>query len=391
MKTSGSNSIFVLTLAVLLLSFMTLVVSSNAAKERLMIFVGTYTDKGSKGIYAYRFEVSTGTATPLGLAVESANPSFLAVHPNQRLLYAVNETSNYEGQKAGSISAYSIDPQSGHLAFLNSVSSRGDSPCHLSVDRTGKLVVAANYGGGSIAAFPLKSDGSLNEASAFVQHKGSSVDKARQEGPHAHSASFSPDNRFALFSDLGLDRILVYRLDISQGTLKLNDPPFGSVKAGSGPRHLAFHPNGHLAYEINEMVPSITVFSYDSRQGVLKEIEQVSAQPDNYTGTNNSGAEVVMHPSGRFLYASNRGADTIAVFAIDPQKGTLSKPAQVSTQGKTPRNFAVDPTGAYLLAANQGSDTIVVFRIDQKTGMLSPTGTVLSVKSPVCVVFADAE
>jgi 6-phosphogluconolactonase len=391
MKTSGSNSILVLTLAVLLLSFMTLMVSSDAAKERLMIFVGTYTDKGSKGIYAYRFEVSTGTATPLGLAVESANPSFLAVHPNQRLLYAVNETSNYEGQNAGSISAYSIDPQSGKLTFLNRVSSRGGSPCHLSVDRTGKLVVAANYGGGSIGAFPLKSDGSLNEASAFVQHQGSSVDKARQKEPHAHSANFSPDNRFALFSDLGLDRILVYRLDISQGTLKPNDPAFGSVKTGSGPRHLAFHPNGRLAYEINEMVPSITVFSYDSQQGVLKEIEQVSAQPDNYTGTNNSGAEVVMHPSGRFLYASNRGADTIAVFAIDPQKGTLSKPAQVSTQGKTPRNFAVDPTGAYLFAANQGSDTIVVFRIDQKTGMLSPTGTVLSVKSPVCVVFADAE
>src|SRR5580765_78163 len=181
MKTSGSNSILVLTLAALLLSLMTLMVSSEAAKERFMIFVGTYTDKGSKGIYAYRFEASTGTAAPLGLAVESANPSFLAVHPNQRLLYAVNETSNYEGQNSGSISAYSIDPQSGHLAFLNSVSSRGDSPCHLSVDRTGKLVVAANYGGGSIAAFPLKSDGSLRDASAFVQHQGSSVDKARQQ------------------------------------------------------------------------------------------------------------------------------------------------------------------------------------------------------------------
>ena len=185
-----------------------------------MIFVGTYTDKGSKGIYAYRFEVSTGTATPLGLAVESTNPSFLAVHPNQRLLYAVNETSNYEGQKAGSISAYSIDPQSGHLAFLNSVSSRGDSPCHLSVDRTGKLV------GGKLrpmCCFPAQDDGSLNEASAFVQHKDRASIRS-SEGPHAHSANFSPDNRFALFSDLGLDRILVYRVDISQGTLKPNDP-----------------------------------------------------------------------------------------------------------------------------------------------------------------------
>jgi 6-phosphogluconolactonase len=386
MKSPSIICLFALTLAATIIS----TARSNVAKDQFFVFIGTYTDKGSKGIYACRFQASTGTATPLGLAAESANPSFVAVHPNQKLLYAVNETSNYEGQNAGSISAYSIDPQSGRLAFLNSVSSRGASPCHLSVDRTGKLVVAANYGGGSIAAFPLKDDGSLSEASAFVQHKGSSIDTARQAGPHAHSATFSPDNRFALFSDLGLDKILVYRLDVSHGTLKPNDPAFGSVKAGSGPRHLAFHPNGHFVYEINEMVPSITVFSYDSQHGVLKEIEQVSAQPDNYAGTNNSGAEVVMHPSGRFLYASNRGADTIAVFTIDPQKGTLSKPVQVSTQGKTPRNFAIDPTGAYLFAANQGSDTIVVFRIDAKTGTLTPTGTVLTVKSPVCVAFADA-
>jgi 6-phosphogluconolactonase len=356
-----------------------------SAKGDFLVYVGTYTRQESKGIYAFRFQPATGKLTPIGLVGETENPSFLTLHPNQRFLYAVNEISNYEGQSAGSVSSFSIDAKTGMLTPINKTSTRGTIPAHLVVDKSGKSLVVANYGSGSVAAFPLNADGSVGAASAFVQHTGSSTGP-RQKGPHAHAVSLSADNRFVFVPDLGLDQVLSYRLDPAKGTLTPNDPPFTKVTQGSGPRHFAFHPNGQFAYTLSEMGSLVTVFAYDRAGGTLKELQTISTLPKDFSGTNNS-AEVEVHPNGRFLYASNRGHDSIAVFAINPHAGTLTLLEHVPTQGKMPRNFAIDPTGTYLLAANQNTNNIVIFRIDQKTGRLTPTGDDLKTPSPVCVIF----
>jgi 6-phosphogluconolactonase len=360
-----------------------------AAGKNYFVYIGTYTQKNSKGIYAYRMDSGTGKLDSMGLAAESTSPSFLAVHPSQRFLYAANEVGEYEGQKGGAVSAYAIDPSSGKLTLLNTVSSRGGGPCHLVVDKAGKNVLVANYGGGSVAVLPLAEDGRLREASAFIQHAGSSVNPSRQKGPHAHSINVSQDNRFAVAADLGLDELLVYRFDSAKGTLTPNDPPFTKVNPGAGPRHFAFHPGGRFAYVINEMQSTVTAFDYDAARGILKDSQTISTLPKDFQGEN-STAEVQVEPKGRFLYGSNRGHHSIAIFAIDAKDGKLSSVGQVSTQGKTPRNFGIDPTGSYLLAANQDSGTIVVFRIDPKSGQLAPTGQVLDVGSPVCVKFVAA-
>ena len=357
-----------------------------AAKGEYFVYIGTYTGKKSQGIQVYRFSTASGKLTPAGLAAETPSPSFLAIHPNRRFLYAVSEISNYEGQRSGAVSAFAIDAQTGRLSFLNKVASRGAGPCFVAVDKTGKCVLVANYSGGSVAALPLKEDGSLSEASAFVQHSGTVALPKRQGGPRAHSINVSPDNRFAMVADLGLDEVLVYRLDPVKGTLVPNEPPFTKVKAGSGPRHFTFHPNGKFAYVINEIASTVTAFSYDAAGGVLKEVETVSTLPADFKGVSNT-AEVQAHPSGKFLYGSNRGHDSIAVFTINTKKGTLTPVEQVPTQGKVPRNFGIDPTGSYLIAANQNSDNLVVFRIDKKTGRLTATGQVVEVGAPVCVKF----
>ena len=356
-----------------------------------LVYIGTYTmQKTSKGIYVYRFDSATGKLTSLGLAADTVNPSFLAVHPNRRFLYAVNEISSYEGQKSGGVSAFAIDRGTGKLTFLNEVASRGADPCYVAVDNTAKYVLVANYTGGSVAVFPVLDDGRLGEASSFVQHTGHGVNPQRQEGPHAHSINLSPDNRFAIAADLGLDQLLVYRFDPTHGTLAPNNPPFAKINPGAGPRHFTFHPSGKFAYVINEMGSTVTAFSYDAAGGVLRALQTISTLPKAFAG-NNDDAEVQAHPSGKFLYGSNRGHDSIAVFAIDAGRGTLTPVEHVPTQGETPRNFRIDPTGSYLFAANQDSDNIVVFRIDPKTGRLTPTGQTLEVPSPVCVKFVAIE
>lgn len=248
----------------------------------------------------------------------------------------------------------------------------------------------ANYTGGSIAAFPISEDGKLGEASAFVQHTGHGPDAKRQEAPHAHSIDLSPDNRFAMVDDLGLDKLLVYKFDADKGTLTPNDPPFAKLDSGAGPRHFALHPTGKFAYVVSEMHSTVTVFSADLKAGTFHPVQTVSALPDNFKGPNDD-AEVEVHPSGKFLYASNRGHDSIAVFAIDSAKGTLTLVEHTSTQGKTPRNFAIDPTGRLLFAENQESDNIVVFRIDEKNGKLTPSGKILEVGQPVAVKFLPLE
>ncbi|MGO9274405.1 MAG: lactonase family protein [Terriglobia bacterium] len=359
---------------------------SAAAKGQYWVYVGTYTGPKSKGIYAYHFDASTGRLAPLGPVAESANPSFLAVDPSRRFLYAVNEVADYQGRKSGGVSAFAIDPHTGALTFLNEVASGGPGPCHVSLDKTGKYVLVANYDGGSVAVFPRLTDGRLGEASAFIQHAGHSVNPQRQEGPHAHCILTSPDNRFALAADLGLDQLLVYRFDPAHGKLAPNDPPFAKADPGVGPRHFAFHPSGRFVYLINEIGSSVTAFSYDDRRGALQKLQTISTLPKDYKGANDC-AEIAVSGDGRFLYGSNRGHNSIVVFAIETLNGTLTPLEYVSTQGKTPRNFAIDPTAAYLFAANQDSDSIVIFHVDPNTGRLTPTGQVLDAPSPVCVTF----
>jgi len=358
------------------------------AQGKYLFFVGTYTEEGgkSKGIYSYRYNAATNEITPLGLAAETTNPSFVAVHPNGRFLYAVNEVPNYKGPNSGGVSAFSVDRATGKLTFLSEVASRGADPCYITVDKTGKYVLVANYTGGSVAVFPVLEDGKLGEASAFVQHTGHGPNASRQEGPHAHSIDLSPDNHFAFVDDLGLDELLVYKFDSAKGSLTPNDPPFAKLDPAAGPRHFALHPNGKYAYVIAEMGNSVTVFAYDNAHGTMTSLQRITTLPSGFKGRNDD-AEIEVHPSGKFLYASNRGHDSIAVFAIDPAKGTLTPVEIASTQGKEPRNFAIDPTGQFLFAENQKSDNIVVFRIDAKTGKLTATGQTLEVGSPVCVKF----
>jgi 6-phosphogluconolactonase len=346
----------------------------------LTAYIGTYTNGDSKGVYAFRFDDSTGKLATMGLAAETPNPSFLAVSPNGRFLYAVNE------ENAGSVSAFSIDGEK--LKLLNRVSSRGSGPCHVAIDKTGKWLFVANYNSGSVAAFPVHDDGSLGEAAAFVQHSGSSVNPQRQAGPHAHSVNVSPDNRFVLVADLGLDEILTYRIDATKG-LESAKPLWTKVAPGSGPRHMAFSPDGRFVYAIDEMRATVTAFQYDAANGSLKEIQTISALPPAFNQANSS-AEIAVHPSGKFLYASNRGNDSIAILRIDAAKGTLTSAGWVPTGGKTPRNFAIDPSGRFLLAANQDSGNIVVFRIDQTSGGLTPAGVEANAPSPVSIVLTSA-
>jgi len=350
------------------------------------VYIGTYTKPQSEGIYVCRFDPSTGELTPPELAAETRNPSFLAVHPNNRFLYAVSEISHLHGKKSGGVSAFEIEPETGALKPLNQMPSGGAGPCHLVVDKTGSDVLVANYGSGSVAVLPIREDGRLGEPAAVVQHEGSSVNPKRQRGPHAHSINLDAANRFAFAADLGLDKILVYRFDPARGTLVAHTPPFVSVKPGAGPRHLAFHPTGAFAYVINELDSTVAAFAYDPARGVLTPVQTITTLPEAFHGVNYP-AEVQVHPSGRFLYGSNRRHDSIVVYAIDTHNGTLRTVEHISTQGKEPRNFAIDPTGAYLLAANQNSDSVVVFRIDAQTGHLRATGKSVRVPMPVCLKF----
>src|ERR1043165_2059980 len=346
------------------------------------LYVGTYTrPQKSKGIYAWRFQPATGKLTPIGLVAETASPSFLAVHPNQHVLYAVNEL------REGAISAFAIDPPTGKLTFLNKVSAKGDGPCHISVDRSGRWVYAANYGSGSVAAFPVHEDGSLGDSSAFVQHTGSSVNPGRQKGPHAHSVVIAPDNRFVFAADLGLDQVFGYRIDTNRGGMATDEPTVTKVAPGSGPRHVAFRPDGRFLYVLNEMLSTVVAFRYDAHKGTTEELQTLSTLPADFKG-NNSGAEIAAHRSGNYLYTSNRGHDTIAMFRVDLTSGKLTSLGHASTRGKTPRSFGIDPTGTWLFAANQDSDNMAMFRIDLKTGNLNPVGDMIEAFAPVCVVFA---
>lgn len=356
------------------------------------VYVGTYTrftpePRGrGEGIYLYRFDPASGSLGFVTLVAGVPNPSFLTASPDGTTLYAANETTQLDGQPGGAVSAFAIDRESGGLTFLNRQPSHGTDPCHVRVDDSGRVLMVANYTSGSVAVLPIEANGGLTPASDVRQHHGSGPDPQRQEGPHAHFITPDPTNRYVLSSDLGLDRVLIYELDAQRGTLTPHDPPGVSLPPGSGPRHLAFHPNGRYIYIINELASTISTCAWDAESGTLRVLDTITTLPEGFEG-NNSCAEVRVAPSGRVLYGSNRGHDSIAVFAVDPPSGILSPRGHVSTQGKNPRNFTIDPSGTYLLAANQDSDTIVTFRIDGATGELEATGQVTSVPSPVCVTI----
>ena len=376
--------VFTSTLA---LAVVSLSAEAAEAPTQFRAYVGTYTGKKSQGIYSFTFNATTGEVGKLELAGEATNPSFLALHPDGKHLYAVGEVNDVAGKKGGGVSAFAIQPD-GKLKLLSQASTVGSGPCFVTVDKSGKVALAANYGGGSVVALPIKADGSVGEHTGFVQHEGKGVTK-RQSQPNAHSVNVSPDNRFAFVADLGLDKVLIYKLDPANGTLTPNDPPSVSVAPGSGPRHFAFHPSGKFAYLINEITLTMTAFSYNAAKGALTEIHTVSTLPAADGPGPKPGwstAEVVAHPGGKFLYGSNRGHDTIAVFSVAAD-GKITLVQNAAAEVKTPRNFNLDPTGKWLFTAGQGSDSIALFKVDQATGKLTATGTKIEVGAPVCIKF----
>lgn len=361
---------------------------TRAKTRELTLYVGTYTSGQSEGIYIYRMNVETGELKRIG-STKAVNPSFLAINVGngiRRYLYAVNEVADFAGKSSGAVSAFSIDSKTGSLNFLNQQASMGADPCHVIVDRTGRFAIVANYTGGNVSVFPIQRNGSLGHAGDVVQHHGSSVNKGHQEGPHAHCVILDNSNRYAFASDLGLDKVMIYRFDAKAGKLRPAKEPWVQLEPGAGPRHVTFHPKGKYLYVINELNSTLTAFSYDPLNGTLRSMQTVSTLPKDYSGHNDC-ADVHVSPSGKFLYGSNRGHNSIVVFAVNENTGELEYLEHASTQGKTPRNFIIDPTGRFLLAANQESDTIVTLGIDQLTGRLKPTGHVAEVPAPVCLKF----
>ncbi len=349
----------------------------------VLVYVGTYTKSSSTGIYVYRLDTTNGALSYVATSPPLDNPSFLAIDSNQRYLYAVNEVGDFGGESTGAVSALEIDSSTGGLTLLNQQSSGGGHPCHLDIDAGNRCVVVANYGGGTVSMLRIREDGSLGPPETIV-HQGSSVTE-RQASPHAHSITVDPGNRFALAADLGMDKVLIYRLDREEGVLEPHDEV--AVQAGAGPRHMAFHPNGRYIYLINEIDNTMNAYAYDGEAGSLTELQSTSTLPPDWQGGGGT-AEVRVHPSGKFLYGSNRGHDSIVIYTIDEETGLIRVVDFEPTRGEHPRNFNLDPTGTFLLAANNSSDTIYSYRVDQATGELESTGHGTdAVGTPVCLKF----
>jgi 6-phosphogluconolactonase len=346
------------------------------------LYVGTYTSGKSEGIYVYHLNMSTGELKHFKTVKDVVDPSYLTIDRKRRFLYAVNEVSQFDGKPSGAVSSFSIDQKSGDLKYLNQKASEGGSPCFVTLDHTGKFLLLANYESGNAAVLPIKRDGSLDEAVTVVGHVGSSINRDRQQGPHAHCIIMDKLNRYAFVVDLGMDKIFTYRFDSRNGNLI--DHATVETKPGAGPRHLTFHPNHRQAYVINELDSTVTAYTYDPRRGTLLPLQTISTLPANHSGEN-SCADVHVSPGGKFLYGSNRGHDSIVVFAIHSKSPQLTYVEHVSTAGKTPRNFTIDPTGTFLLVANQKSDSVVTFRVDRLTGRLKSTGHVAEIPAPVCL------
>lgn len=355
---------------------------SRESRE-LTLYVGTYTSGASEGIYVYGMNSDTGELKMFS-SIKSVNPSFLTLDRTRRFLYAVNEVPDFEGKSSGAVSAYAIEG-TGKLKFLNQQPSQGADPCHLTVDRKRKNLLVANYTGGNLALLPINSDGTLAPAADLKQHEGSGP-KQQQNGPHAHCIILDPSERHALAADLGIDKVMVYRFDPTTHKLIPGKQAWAELPAGAGPRHLTLHRNGSYLYVINELNSTMTTLRYSKKAGTLTTIDTTSTLPSGYSEVSYC-ADVHVAPSGKFLYGSNRGHNSIVVFAIDKDTGIPKLVEHVSTQGNWPRNFVIDPSGRFLLVANQRSDNVVIFRIDAKTGRLTPSGQVAQIPAPVCLKF----
>ncbi|WP_077923690.1 lactonase family protein [Spirosoma sp. 209] len=372
-----------LCLAGLLASTGSVLMAQSGSRE--IMYVGTYSVRGSEGIYVFSFDRQTGTMQPVQSVSNTKSPSFLALHPSGQFLYSVNEAA--DAGPTGAVSSYQVDRATGKLTYVNSQSSLGKGPCHISIDQTGKTAFVSNYGGGSLAVLPIKADGTLGAPTDSVQNAGTGPDPKRQEKAHVHSATIAPDNRFVYVADLGTDKLHIFAPDLKAGTVKPAQTPFVTVEPGSGPRHFTFHPNGRYAYLVEEMISSVAVFSRDAKTGALTLIQDgIPTLPQGFSG-NNTSADIHIDPSGKFLYQSNRGANTLAIFSIGAD-GKLTKVADQPVEGKTPRNFLIDPKGDFVFVANQDTDNITIFRRDRQTGKLTYTGQSVSVPAPVCVIMA---
>jgi 6-phosphogluconolactonase len=361
-----------------------LMLKMNAAP--ILVFVGAYAGKPDEGISVYTMCDQSGKLTQTTVLGGQKNPSFVEVHPSGEFLYAVNEIGNFEGEKQGAVSAYSVDPKTGNLTLINQQPTKGASPCHISISKDGKSALIANYTGGSVASYRIGDDGKLSPPVSFHQHEGSSVNPGRQKGPHGHAINLDPSNQYAFASDLGLDKILIYKFDAKTSQLKKHG--FATVAPGAGPRHFAISSKGKFAYSLNELHSTITSFAFDSKKGTLSPFQTISTLPTGYKG-GNSTAEIKIHPNGKYLYSSNRGHDSIAVFKIHEKLGTLTPIQEQKTGGKTPRNFNITPNGKFLVAANQGSNDITVLKLDPQTGLLTPTSHRVETPRPVCIRFLE--
>ncbi len=365
--------------------------------KETLVYIGTYTEsirfgtgkilegKG-EGIYVYRMDQTSGSLERVSTTTGITNPSYLAFDSAGRFLYAVNELKTYENKPTGTISAFAVDPKTGKLEFLNKRMTHGTDPCHVLVDKKREYVFVANFMSGSVCVLPVLEDGSLGDASDFIQHQGSSIDPVRQQGAHAHAVTLDEAGRFAFVPDLGLDKVMAYRFDAKRGMLEPNEVPWVKMKPGAGPRHVAFHRSGRFAFLINELDSTLASLSYDGRRGAFKVLQVVPTIPEGYQGESTC-SDVQVSPGGAFVYGSNRGHDSIVIYRINQRTGRLTFVGHQSTLGKTPRSFGVDPSGRFLLAANQDSDTVVTFQIEPKTGELLPTGHATHVPTPVCVKF----
>lgn len=361
-------------------------ISCNSDNHKPLVFIGTYTGDGSEGIYSFQFEPEDGKTTKPILAARSDNPSFIAIDDEGRFLYAVNEVDNYDENSSGAISVFELSKESGKLNLIQQVSSLGAHPAHLSIDKSGKYLLVANYSGGNFCVFPINNDGKLGEHTALISNLGSSINKDRQGSPHPHFIQVTEDNKYILVADLGIDKVMIFQFDAKTGMLKSNEPAFIELEPGSGPRHFAFVPSGEYLYVLNELTSTITVFGFDPKTVSSQSKQTISTLPENFEGTN-TAAEILVDSKGKFLYASNRGDDSIVQFSIDPVSGMLTPIKWVSSGGKAPRNFEIDPTGKWLFSAHQRSDNILLFKIDQENGQLMNINQTINIKSPVCLKF----
>jgi 6-phosphogluconolactonase len=358
-----------------------------AQEAPVTVYVGTYTDGTSRGIYRFAFDPASGRASAPVLAGEAKSPSFLALHPSGRFLYAVSEVGDFGGAATGAVLAFAIDAKSGDLKLLNAQPSAGAAPCHLVIDKGGRNLLVANYGGGNVALLRIGADGALAPPSSVQAHAGQGPNTTRQQKPHAHGIYLDPAERFAFAPDLGADRVFVYRFDAERGSLAPHGA--GELEPGAGPRHMAFHPAAPHAYVINELANTITRFGYDARKGTLTRAESTNTLPAGFAGTSYT-AEIEASPDGRFLYGSNRGHDSLVVFKIDATTGRLALAGHAPVGGSWPRHFKLDATGRVLLAAHQRGGTLAFFRLDAATGMPSPLGSSLALDRPACVLPVPA-